>query len=158
MSVAILSGAGLLEAQVTGSSRFGGATISGLAYNGNIRGGYSSRWRRGLLRSLKALDGVTTSNPDHKAEVDIVRRTIQVQRVRSSRILDSVVLSGKPLLIVAEAVEGESLGTPVVNKLCGGLKFVRPYWAPPEQPAVPALGAPYSPSSPPPRVISISTD
>ena len=71
MSVAILSGAGLLEAQVTGSSRFGGATISGLAYNGNIRGGYSSRWRRGLLRSLKALDGVTTSNPDHKAEVDI---------------------------------------------------------------------------------------
>lgn len=31
-----------------------------------------------LLRSLKALDGVTTSNPDQKAGVDIVRRAIQV--------------------------------------------------------------------------------
>jgi chaperonin GroEL len=31
-----------------------------------------------LLRSLKALDGVTTSNPDRKAGVDIVRRAIQV--------------------------------------------------------------------------------
>jgi chaperonin GroEL len=30
-----------------------------------------------LLRSLKALDGVTTSNPDQKAGVDIVRRAIQ---------------------------------------------------------------------------------
>ena len=31
-----------------------------------------------LLRSLKALDRVTTSNPDQKAGVDIVRRAIQV--------------------------------------------------------------------------------
>jgi chaperonin GroEL len=31
-----------------------------------------------LLRSLKALDGVTTANPDQKAGVDIVRRAIQV--------------------------------------------------------------------------------
>lgn len=31
-----------------------------------------------LLRSLKTLDGVTTSNPDQKAGVDIVRRAIQV--------------------------------------------------------------------------------
>jgi chaperonin GroEL len=31
-----------------------------------------------LLRSLKALDGVTTSNPDQKAGVEIVRRAIQV--------------------------------------------------------------------------------
>ena len=31
-----------------------------------------------LLRSLKALDGVTTSNPEQKAGVDIVRRAVQV--------------------------------------------------------------------------------
>jgi chaperonin GroEL len=31
-----------------------------------------------LLRSLRALDGVSTSNPDQKAGVDIVRRAIQV--------------------------------------------------------------------------------
>jgi len=81
----------------------------------------------GMLFDRGYLSPYFITNPD-KLTVELESPYILLFEKKLSNLqqilplLEAVVQSGKPLLIIAEDVEGEALATLVVNKLRGGLK------------------------------------
>ncbi|MBR7158396.1 MAG: chaperonin GroEL [Alphaproteobacteria bacterium] len=92
---------------------------------------------KGLSTELEVVEGMQfdrgylspyfVTNPD-KMTCDLENPYILIKDGKLSTlqsmipVLEAVVQSGRPLLIIAEDVEGEALATLVVNKLRGGLK------------------------------------
>ena len=92
---------------------------------------------KGLTSELETVEGMQfdrgylspyfITNPE-KMQVELDNPHILIHEKKLSNlqamlpILEAVVQSGRPLLIIAEDIEGEALATLVVNKLRGGLK------------------------------------
>jgi chaperonin GroEL len=92
---------------------------------------------KGMVTELEVVEGMQfdrgylspyfITNPE-KMTVDLENPYILIHEKKLSGLqvllplLEAVVQSGRPLLIIAEDIEGEALATLVVNKLRGGLK------------------------------------
>src|SRR5476649_1427516 len=119
-----------------GDSEVGKMIAEAMAKVGN-EGVITVEEAKGLDTELDVVEGMQfdrgyispyfITNPDKMvAELNDCLVLIHEKKLTSLQpmlpVLEAVVQSGRPLLIIAEEVEGEALATLVVNKLRGGLK------------------------------------
>ena len=102
-----------------------------------MRASSPSRRQKSLETELEVVEGMQFDRGDPSpyfvtnaekmvAELEDVYLLIHEKKLSSLQpllpLLEAVVQAGKPLVIIAEDIEGEALATLVVNKLRGGLK------------------------------------
>src|SRR5918911_837892 len=120
---------------VAGSSEI--AQVGSIAAKVGKEGVITVEEAKGLEFELDVVEGMQfdrgylspyfITNPE-KMQVELSDPYILIHEKKLSNlqamlpILEAVVQSGRPLLIIAEDIEGEALATLVVNKLRGGLK------------------------------------
>jgi chaperonin GroEL len=113
------------------------AQVATISANGDTEGVITVEEAKSLNTELEVVEGMQfdrgyvspyfiTNAEKMKAELEEPYVLIHEKKLTVLQsllpLLESVVQSGKPLLIIAEDIEGEALATLVVNKLRGGLK------------------------------------
>ncbi len=104
------------------------------------------RFDKGYISAYFATDAERQEAVLEDAYILLVSSKISTVKDLLPPLLEKVIQSGKPLLIIAEDVEGEALSTLVVNKIRGTFKSVAV--KAPASVTVVRLSSPTSPSSP----------